>query len=68
LLGDWVDYLEFGLRKLDAPSQRRIMRRYGVRFYIRPVVGSVGKKLVWERRLKPANRGKVCHIKKGEQK
>ncbi len=36
LIGDLVDYLEFYLRRLDAPSQRRIMRRYGVKFYYRP--------------------------------
>lgn len=35
LIGDLVDYLEFYLRRLDAPSQRRIMRRYGIRFHYR---------------------------------
>jgi hypothetical protein len=36
LIGDLMDYLEFYLRRLDAPSQRWIMRRYGVKYYYRP--------------------------------
>jgi len=35
LIGDLVDFLEFSLRKMDAPSGRRIMRRYGIKFYYR---------------------------------
>ena len=36
LIGDLVDYLDFATRKLDGPSQRRIMRRYGIKFAYRP--------------------------------
>ena len=35
LIGDLVDYLDFATRKLDGPSQRRIMRRYGIKFAYR---------------------------------
>ncbi len=33
LIADLVDDLEFGLRKMDGLSRRRITRRYAVRFY-----------------------------------
>ena len=36
LIGDLVDTLDFATRKLDGPSQRRIMRRYGIKFAYRP--------------------------------
>jgi len=35
LIADLMDYLAFNLRRQDAPSQRRIMRRYGVKFHYR---------------------------------
>jgi hypothetical protein len=35
LISDLVDYLGFSLRKLDGPSPRRIMRRYGIKFNYR---------------------------------
>jgi hypothetical protein len=35
LIADLMDYLAFNLRRQDAPSQRRIMRRYGTKFHYR---------------------------------
>lgn len=39
LIQDVMDQLRFALRKLDGPSQRRIMRSYGA--YFRPLPGEV---------------------------
>ena len=36
LLTDLVDYVEFGARKLDTASQRRVLRRYGFKFSYKP--------------------------------
>ncbi len=36
LIADLVDDLEFGLRKMDGPGRRRMMRRYGIRFHYSP--------------------------------
>ena len=36
IIQEVIDELRFALRKQDAPSQRRIMRRYGARFHYLP--------------------------------